>query len=166
MLLKVFLIMIFLGVCGFRYNAPLDPQTSFYKHNTQELQTRLAHLMLQLQDEYHFTNMELSITSANDNINLYYSNQAHQIINRVLNQTSGITDYTDSSLWWLRLYLFPNRIWHADELVDIAYNAKQSNDSWNYSNTNYVLLGMIAEKISHHPFKDFVDAIRISKTFH
>ena len=35
MLLKVFLIMIFLGVCGFRYNAPLQPQISFSKHNTQ-----------------------------------------------------------------------------------------------------------------------------------
>lgn len=220
MLLKVFLIMIFLGVCGFRYNAPLHPQISFSKHNTQELQTRLAHLMLQLQDEYHFTNMELSINSANitnENIDLYYNNQTHQIlkisndhhdlfqigsisktftafiilklvreqkniklddsitkflpqypnwhnitIRQLLNQTSGIPDYTDSSFWWLRLYLFPNRIWHADELIDIAYNAKQSNAGWNYSNTNYVLLGMIAEKVYHHSFKEFFDTSGLS----
>ena len=52
------------------------------------------------------------------------------------------------------------KIWQARDLVDIAY--KYPNDfapgsAWRYSNTNYVILGILLEKISNKPVKNLME---------
>jgi D-alanyl-D-alanine carboxypeptidase len=75
-------------------------------------------------------------------------------ITQLLNQTSGIYDYDQSKNWWGNLSEKPTKIWTSPELVDIAYsypNVFLPGTSWEYSNTNYVLLGMILEKKLKQP---------------
>ena len=79
-------------------------------------------------------------------------------IQQLINHTSGIYSYDESFFWWWRIYLFPTREWHSDELTAIAYehNAYFSPDQgWHYSNTNYVLLGLIIEKITKQPLTKY-----------
>jgi D-alanyl-D-alanine carboxypeptidase len=63
----------------------------------------------------------------------------------LLNHTSGIPDYVDDPA----LAQDPAKIWTPEELVALAakrppYSAPGA--AWHYSNTNYILLGMIIEK--------------------
>ena len=73
-------------------------------------------------------------------------------IRHLLTHTSGIADYTDSTLDTRRDYT-------EDELVRLA--AKQPlefapGDRWNYSNTGYVLLGIIIHRVTGVFYGDFL----------
>lgn len=73
-------------------------------------------------------------------------------IEQLINQTSGIPDYDASPNWWTNLVKNPDRIWKSNELINIAYRMHKSfkpGAGWDYSNTNYVLLGMILDKIQN-----------------
>ena len=80
-------------------------------------------------------------------------------IEQLINQTSGIYDYISSPGWWQKVYA-NEKIWQAHDLVNIAY--KYSNDfssgsAWRYSNTNYVILGMILEKVTNEPLTNLMN---------
>lgn len=74
----------------------------------------------------------------------------------LMNHTSGIPDYIDSNDWWRKLFMSPSKVWEPQELLNIAYAEPlyfSVGEGWHYSNTNYVLLGMIIEKVSHLPLQ-------------
>lgn len=74
-------------------------------------------------------------------------------VRMLLNHSSGIFNYTEDSTFLADL----KKTWTPQELVDLAiahppYFAPGAD--WHYSNTNYVLLGMIAEKASGKSLND------------
>ncbi|RLU79303.1 peptidase [Streptomyces griseocarneus] len=80
-------------------------------------------------------------------------------VRQLLNHTSGIYNYTQDPAVVAALTTDFDR--HRFEtktprqLVDIAMRHApdfRPGEGWNYSNTNYVLAGMIAEKVSGHPY--------------
>jgi D-alanyl-D-alanine carboxypeptidase len=78
-------------------------------------------------------------------------------IRRLLHMTSGLPNYTESlaldKLW----VSDPDRHYTLEDLIDYAYPSETvdlpPNEGWFYSNTNYVLAGMIAEKAAEMPYK-------------
>ncbi|PZF72430.1 serine hydrolase [Taibaiella soli] len=71
-------------------------------------------------------------------------------IKQILNHTSGIFSYTEDPHFWDSVNLNMNKIWTKEELLhdfvgtpDFAPGA-----SWNYSNTNYIIAGIIEEAIT------------------
>jgi D-alanyl-D-alanine carboxypeptidase len=67
-------------------------------------------------------------------------------IRQLLQQTSGLRDYTDNPT-----FLTPQelaRTWQPQQLVDIALRLGPPLHGWFYSNTNYILLGMIIQKVT------------------
>lgn len=82
-------------------------------------------------------------------------------IKRLLNMTSGLPNYTES-LPLSRLWVTqPNRHYTPDELMDYAYPSKTvnlpPNEGYFYSNTNYILAGMIAEKATGRTYKQLLE---------
>jgi D-alanyl-D-alanine carboxypeptidase len=72
-------------------------------------------------------------------------------IRQLLNQTSGIPDYIDSAHWFEKLAQYPTKKWTPAQLVQIVYERPAyfaPGKRWSYSNTNYVLLGMIIEHVT------------------
>ncbi|GAA2165939.1 serine hydrolase domain-containing protein [Actinomadura napierensis] len=70
-------------------------------------------------------------------------------IRQLLAQTSGLNDYTPDP----RVMTDPSRTWTPAELIAIATEKPplyKPGTSWNYSNTNYILAGMIIEKATGH----------------
>ncbi|MEV3920883.1 serine hydrolase domain-containing protein [Actinomadura coerulea] len=66
-------------------------------------------------------------------------------IRQLLAQTSGLNDYTPDP----RVMSDPTRAWTPEELIAIAMEKPPQyapGTSWNYSNTNYILAGMVIEK--------------------
>jgi D-alanyl-D-alanine carboxypeptidase len=86
-------------------------------------------------------------------------------IRRLLNMTSGIPNYTETE-WMSRVWAKePMRALALKELADAAYpsatNQLPVSKGYHYSNTNYILAAMIAEKASGKSFTDLVHQLVI-----
>jgi len=66
-------------------------------------------------------------------------------VHQLLQQTSGIRDYTEDPVFQTVQGLA--KTWQPQQLVDIALRLGPPVRGWLYSNTNYILLGMIIQKV-------------------
>lgn len=74
-------------------------------------------------------------------------NGATITVKMLLNHTSGVFNYTADPTFTSQ----PKKVWTPEELVALAAShgaAFAPGEKWSYSNTNYVLLGLIAEKVA------------------
>jgi D-alanyl-D-alanine carboxypeptidase len=86
-------------------------------------------------------------------------------IRRLLNMTSGIPNYSETE-WMSRAWASePMRAFTLKELADAAYpsadNTLPVSKGYFYSNTNYILAGMIAEKATGQSYRDLVHELII-----
>jgi D-alanyl-D-alanine carboxypeptidase len=72
-------------------------------------------------------------------------------IRELLNHTSGLFDYVDDNAWAGQAVAQPDRRWSPRELVAFATAHAllfPPGTSWWYSNTNYVVLGLVVEAVT------------------
>jgi D-alanyl-D-alanine carboxypeptidase len=70
-------------------------------------------------------------------------------VRMLLNHTSGLFNYTADPDFFARMAEDRQHVWTEQELLDVAFTHKPDfapGTSWNYSNTNYILVGMILQK--------------------
>ncbi|MET0401017.1 MAG: serine hydrolase domain-containing protein, partial [Cystobacter sp.] len=81
---------------------------------------------------------------------------------QLLNHTSGIESYTENEEWIVRVYKDPTHFWNApSELLKLVRGAHSPPGSpFYYSNTNFILLGMIAAKADGYSFNDWDKVIQ------
>jgi D-alanyl-D-alanine carboxypeptidase len=82
-------------------------------------------------------------------------------VRQLLNHTSGIFNYTDDIDWRAALLADPLRVWEPHELLDAALLHPLDfppGRGWNYSNTNFIVAGMIVEAITGHGIAEEVRA--------
>ena len=75
-------------------------------------------------------------------------NGAAITLRELLNHTSGLFDFGDDQVWNQSRVADPQRIWLPKELIAAAVSHPpyfRPGTAWHYSNTNYVLLGLIIE---------------------
>ena len=86
-------------------------------------------------------------------------------IRRLLNMTSGIPNYTETEELSLAWSDDPKRNFTLKELADAAYPSTTNKlpipKGWFYSNTNYILAAMVAERAAGKPFRDLVHELVI-----
>ncbi len=78
-------------------------------------------------------------------------------IQQLAEMTSGIAPYTTSDVFQQQLFADPLKVWTPQELV--AFEQGQPAEfapgqGWQYSNTNYVLLGMVIEQVTGQSIAD------------
>ncbi|HEY9368516.1 serine hydrolase domain-containing protein [Streptomyces sp.] len=86
-------------------------------------------------------------------------------VRQLLNHTSGINSYTEDADFVAKVFgpgFFTHRYdtWTPEQLVAIAMTHKpdfEPGTSWNYSNTNFVLAGMVVEKVTGRPYGKAVE---------
>ena len=72
-------------------------------------------------------------------------------VRMLLDHTSGLFDYTSDEDFQEAVDAEPLRKWQPQELVDFAISHEPyfaPGEEWHYSNTNYILLGMIVEEVT------------------
>jgi D-alanyl-D-alanine carboxypeptidase len=82
-------------------------------------------------------------------------------IEQLLNMRSGLYNYSESYELNLALDETPDRVWTPEELVGIALPLPvyfPPDEGYHYSNTNTVLLGLIAEDLEGMPLEEIVRA--------
>ncbi|MFE6918523.1 serine hydrolase domain-containing protein [Streptomyces rubiginosohelvolus] len=75
-------------------------------------------------------------------------------IRQLLQMTSGLYNYAEDPRFNRQLDQHPERYWSPQELLDIAFRHPvyfPPGTGYHYSNTNYVLLGLIAEQVTGRP---------------
>jgi D-alanyl-D-alanine carboxypeptidase len=81
-------------------------------------------------------------------------------IRRLLNMTSGIPNYSETEAMSRIWVNDPTRDLTAENLIKLVYETGKDNLSqnsgYNYSNTNYILAGMVAEKAAGRSYRDLV----------
>ncbi len=79
-------------------------------------------------------------------------------VRQLLNHTSGLPDYTqDPDLF---TGIAQNRVWEPRELVALAQKYPQERapgSAWKYSNTNYIVAGLLVEAVAGHPLARELD---------
>ncbi|HEX3291830.1 MAG TPA: serine hydrolase domain-containing protein [Gaiella sp.] len=74
----------------------------------------------------------------------------------LLGHTSGLFDYDNDTEWVRERIAAPLRTWQPRELVAIAARHRRlfpPGTDWSYSNTNYVLLGLVVEAATKHTLR-------------
>jgi D-alanyl-D-alanine carboxypeptidase len=88
-------------------------------------------------------------------------------ITQLLNMTSGLPNYSETPLFNSQLYYNLGRVWTTRELIDFAYPpvgfSPPLKSGYFYSNTNYLLAGLILEKATKNSFEQELTARTISK---
>lgn len=80
-------------------------------------------------------------------------------VRMLLNHTSGIPSYTEDAWWLSRSFAQPVKRWQPAELVDPVRDEPLQFDPGSdheYSNTNYVLLGLILERETNTSYRELV----------
>jgi D-alanyl-D-alanine carboxypeptidase len=75
-------------------------------------------------------------------------------LRQLANMTSGIPSYSEDDAFQKRLFMNPTKAWTPEQLIDIVRGKPADfapGTAWEYSNTNYVLLGMVIEKVTGKP---------------
>ena len=78
-------------------------------------------------------------------------NGDHITLRMLANMTAGLHNYTEDEAWVKLAFSNFQRVWTPRELVDVGIAHEPDfppGQGWHYSNTNYVLLGMILEQAS------------------
>ncbi len=109
-------------------------------------ETFVATVVLQLVEEKRL--------GLNDRLSRYTSlvpGARGMTIRQLLNHTSGLFNYNDDMDFMWKRRVAPAREWKPGELVGIAAGHRPyfaPGKGWHYSDTNYILLGMIVEKVT------------------
>lgn len=91
-----------------------------------------------------------------------YSDWGDVKLRQLLNMTSGIFNYTDDSALFQDLVAHPKKTLPANLLLKTAYQHSPNQlfapgTDYAYSNTNYILMGQVIEKVTGLPLKEVID---------
>jgi D-alanyl-D-alanine carboxypeptidase len=78
-------------------------------------------------------------------------------VRQLMNHTSGLVRYEFKPQFTKDLTANPEKVWKPAELVAYLLDEKppfEAGKGWDYSDTNYIVLGMIIEKVSGRKFYD------------
>jgi D-alanyl-D-alanine carboxypeptidase len=80
-------------------------------------------------------------------------------IRQLMNHTSGLIRYEFKEQFTKDLTANPNKVWKPEELVAYLFDTEAPfapSAGWDYSDTNYIVLGMIIERVTGKKYYDLV----------
>jgi D-alanyl-D-alanine carboxypeptidase len=80
-------------------------------------------------------------------------------IRQLMNHTSGLMRYEFKEQFTKDLTANPNKVWKPEELVAYLFDTEAPfapGAGWDYSDTNYIVLGMIIERVTGQKYYDLV----------
>jgi D-alanyl-D-alanine carboxypeptidase len=138
---------------GVADRASKEPMTPDMHHRIGSVtKTYTATLLLQAADK--------GLLSLDDKIDRYVKgvpNGDKITLRQMADMTSGIASYTADDQWVKEWSSDPTRVWAPEELARIGIKESPlfgPGSGWFYSNTNYVLLGLVLEKVTGKPIGD------------
>ena len=136
------------GVADIAKETPVTPSTSFAIASVSK--TFTAALVLQLAQE--------GVIELDKPVRTYLPDlkiNAKITVRQLLDHTSGLRDYFFHASIDRVLLRDPSRRWGtADSLKYVGKSYFKPGEGWHYSNTNYLVLGMLAERVGDAPLAE------------
>jgi D-alanyl-D-alanine carboxypeptidase len=168
------------GVSNIQSQQPIDINAQFRIGSSTKTYT--AVVILQLKDEGKLSLEDKLDKWLSAEIVDKITDARNITIRQLLSHTSGIYDYASDESFRSAITQNPSKEWKPEELVAFAYekpsfaNPGIGSDlcfkeaRWCYSNTNFVLLGMIVEKVTGSTLKSEIEnriirRLRLNNTF-
>lgn len=130
-------------------NTPITPDDHF--RIGSNIKTFTGTLILQLVDEG-----KLGLDDPVSKYQPEVPNGENITIRQLLNMSSALFSYTEDEDFNQTLDIEPQKVWEPRELVEIGFGHQpyfSPGDGFHYSNTNFVLLGMIIEQLTSQPLE-------------
>jgi D-alanyl-D-alanine carboxypeptidase len=159
------------GVSGFAKVAtatPVRPETAFAVASMSKTFTSAEILSLVGEGRLRLADSAAAVLPAGLPIRL----DPRITVAMLLDHTSGLADFFLSPTIDVALQRAPNRSWSAaDALRFVGKPLSRPGVAWHYSNTNYLLLGLIAEHVTGHTLADeirrrFLDPLNLSDSWY
>jgi D-alanyl-D-alanine carboxypeptidase len=138
---------------GVADRASKEPMTPEVHHRIGSVtKTFTATLLLKAADK--------GLLSLDDTIDQYVKgvpNGDKITLRQIADMTSGIASYTEDDQWVKEWSSDPYRVWKAEELAQIGIKDSPLFDpgtEWYYTDTGYVLLGLVLEQVTGKPIGD------------
>ena len=78
-------------------------------------------------------------------------------VRMLMNHTSGLVRYELNERFLRDLTANPDKVWTPEERIGYLFDAQppfRAGEGWDYSDTNYIVLGLIIERITRRPLND------------
>jgi D-alanyl-D-alanine carboxypeptidase len=155
------------GISEREQQAPMQPQDQFRIGSITK--TFVATLILLLRED---GKVKLTDTVKAWLPDLKVPNDDTITIKHLLNMTSGVFSYLSDPNFFGAYYTNPGQTYTPEQLVNVALPHSPvfpPGQAYNYSNTNYILLGLIAEKAAGMPLpeqiqKRILDKLHMQRT--
>ncbi|XYH95152.1 serine hydrolase domain-containing protein [Sorangium sp. So ce1128] len=140
------------GVADAEANLPMQPGDLFRVGSITK--TFVAALALMLRAEGRL--------SLDDAVSRYVDGvpRGEQItVRQILNHTSGLFDFTESDTFWAAALDDPAHTWTPAELIEIVASNPpyfEPGEGFAYSNTNYIIAGLLIEAASGEPISELL----------
>lgn len=139
-----------------------DCGTAFFTHGPSNLTERHLFRVASLTKTYvavlTLTMVERGELSLDERVDERFPDAPESMraitVRQLLQHTSGLFNYSDAEAFFQAIDERPNRVWTPEELVEIGLSEPMYSapgDEWHYSNTGYIVLGMILEKAGNAP---------------
>src|ERR687889_787578 len=141
------------GVADRASGEPMTPEV--YHRIGSVTKTFTITLLLQAEDE--------GLLSLDDTIDQYIKgvpNGDEITLRQMSDMTSGIASYTESEQWVKEWSSDPTRVWKPEDLARFGIEESplfKPGKEWFYSNTNYVLLGLVLQKVTGKPIEQLYE---------
>ena len=139
-----------LGTSDLATNAPI--QVNSYMRIGSITKTFTATVILQLVDEG-----KLGLDDPVSKYQPEVPNGVHITIRQLLNMTSGLFEYSQDLGYNQALDADPAKVWNLKDLLAISFKHPPDfapGKGWHYTNTSYILLGMIIEQLTHQSVEE------------
>lgn len=139
-----------MGTSNLKTQAPLNVESHMRIGSITK--TFTATIILRLVEEH-----KLRLDDPVSKYHLNVPNGVHITIREMLNMTSGLFNYTEDGGFLQSLIADPERAWSPRELLTIAFSHQPyfaPGQGWYYSNTNYIVLGLLIEQITDMPIEE------------
>ncbi|WP_141578549.1 serine hydrolase [Actinomadura sp. WMMA1423] len=139
------------GVADIRTGAPVDPRSRFRIGSLTK--PFVATVVLQLAGEGR-VELDAPVERYLPGVVRGAAGDGEITVRQLLQHTSGLPDVL-KYMSPLEILNDPLRHWEARDLVDIALPHRREFEpgrGWGYSNTNYLLAGMVIERVTGHPY--------------
>lgn len=84
-------------------------------------------------------------------------NHADITVRQLMNHTSGIIRYEFNEQFLVDMLADPDRVWRPEEQLAYLFDTEApfpAGEGWDYSDTNYIILGMIIERLTGNTYYD------------
>ena len=165
----------FVGSAGWadvKLRIPMRPDNEFHVASITKLFVGVTAAKLQREG---LLNADLSITNyLPQSVTDHITNSDQITVRELLRMQSGIYNFTDNPRWQFRYLMNHHGDWPPMRCLKYAYDKPARfppGKGWEYNNSNFILLGLIIEKVSDHPVaaeirKQLLDPLQITNTYY